>query len=415
MATHPHTPTHTPVGTPAQGRILRTLTAVLAGATVVGGLLAGPVAGWRAVVPMTVAVLGALAVTGWRDRVPPVAAALVTMAASAVGTALGDPPVQRQSTGLVTLMEIAAMLLLVCLLARYAPARYAAPLCAALGVLAATAILRLQVPPTAMEAAAQSAFFALGAVAAAAVGGYLRALESRRLRSVHDARRHQRLQLARDLHDFVAHDVSGIVVLAQAAQVVGADRPEKVLPILRQIEEAGLQALGSMDRTVRMLDDSAGTASATAGEGKAQAYGLPDIADVVDRFRDAGRGEVRLELDLTPERVARVPREVASTAHRVVVEALTNIRRHAAATPLVSVSVLPDLSAEEPVLVVSVDNRAPSLSEPGGGGLLGDGGRRGGGTGLSALVERAGALGGSLEYGAHGEGGWRVRAVLPLG
>jgi signal transduction histidine kinase len=406
--------THTHLGNHVHGRVLRPLTAALAGATVVGGLLAGPVAGWRAVVPMTVAVLGALAVTGWRDRVPVLPVALVTMAASALGTVLGDPPVQRQSTGLVTLLEIAATLLLVCLLARYAAARYAALLCTALGILASTVILRLQVPPTAMEAAAQSAFFALGAVAAAAVGGYLRVLESRRLRSVHDARRDQRLQLARDLHDFVAHDVSGIVVLAQAAQVVGADQPEKVLPILRQIEQAGLQALGSMDRTVRMLDDSTSAAAPAAGEGKAKAYGLPDIADVVDRFRGAGRSEVRLELDLTPEQVARVPREVASTAHRVVVEALTNIRRHAAATPLVSVSVLPDLTAEEPVLVVSVSNRAPSITEPGGG-LLGDGGRRGGGTGLAALAERAGALGGSLEYGAHTEGGWRVRAVLPLG
>ncbi|GGZ03735.1 sensor histidine kinase [Streptomyces poonensis] len=400
-------------GNHVRGRLLRPVCAVLATAAVAGGLLAGPVAGWRAVVPMTIAVLGALAVTGWRDRVPIVPTAVVVAAASALGTVLGDPPVQRQSTGLVTLLEIGATVLLVCLVARYAAARAAAVLCGVLGVLASVVILRLQVPPTLLETAAQSAFFALGAVAAGAVGGYLRALEGRRLRSVQEARRHQRLQLARDLHDFVAHDVSAIVVLAQAAQVVGGDHPEKVLPLLSQIESAGLQALGSMDRTVQMLDDDAGTAVPAAGEGKTRAYGLPDIADVVDRFRDAGRAEVRLDLDLTPDHVERVPREVASTAHRVVVEALTNIRRHAAATPLVSVSVRPGPTAPDPVLTVSVTNSPPSITETGG--LLGDGGRRGGGTGLAGLAERAGALGGSLEYGGHGDGGWRVTAVLPLG
>lgn len=141
-----------------------------------------------------------------------------------------------------------------------------------------------------MEAAAQSSFFALGAAAAAATGGGLRTLETRRIRAVHEARRSQRLQLAGNLHDFVAHDVSGIVVLAQAAQVIGADRPEEVLPLLRQIEASGLQALGSMDRTVHMLRSSDGTAPAGREATDASppvAYGLEDIVDAVDRFRTA--------------------------------------------------------------------------------------------------------------------------------
>ncbi|MGC9441174.1 sensor histidine kinase [Streptomyces sp. WG5] len=405
-------PTGNQSGNLVRRRLLQPLCALLAAATVTGGLVTGPTAGWRAVVPMMIAVLGALAVAGRRDRVPIVPTAVVVAAASALGTLFGDPPVQRQSTGLVTLLEIGATLLLVCLVARYAAARAAVVLCGVLGVLASTVILRLQVPPTLLEAAAQCTFFALGAVAAGAVGGYLRGLEGRRLRSVREARRHQRLQLARDLHDFVAHDVSAIVVLAQAAQVVGGDHPEKVMPILSQIETAGQQALRSMDRTVQMLDDGAGTAAPAAGEGKTRAYGLPDIPDVVDRFRSAGRSEVCLGMDLTPEQIDQVPREVASTAHRIVVEALTNIRRHAAATPLVSVSVTLDAEAAEPALTVSVTNSPPSITEPGG--LLGDGGRRGGGTGLTGLAERAGALGGSLEYGGHGAGGWRVTAVLPL-
>ncbi|GLW48112.1 two-component sensor histidine kinase [Streptomyces sp. NBRC 14336] len=390
---------------------VRALCAVLAVLTVVGAAAFGAWAGWRSVVPMTVAVLGTLAVAGWRDRVPLVPVGVAVAVASALGTALGDPPVQRQSTGLATLVEIAATMLLLCLLARYAPARAAVVLCPVLGVLASTVLLRLQVPPTWLETAAQCVFFALGAIVAGAIGGYLRSLESRRLRSVREARRAQRLELARDLHDFVAHDVSGIVVLAQAAQVIGADRPEKVLPILQQIEAAGLQALGSMDRTVRMLDGSADRER--AGEGKTQAYGLPEIADVVDRFRETGRAEVRAELDLTDEQIAGVPREVASTAHRIVVEALTNVRRHAAATPLVTVRVRCEEAAAAPVLTVSVTNEAPSLTPPGGG-ALGEGGRQGGGTGLAGLAERAEAIGGSLRYGPYGDGGWRVGARLPL-
>ncbi|MGW0330964.1 sensor histidine kinase [Streptomyces sp. NPDC003011] len=396
-------------------RVLRPVCAALGTGVVAAGLVAGPTAGWRATVPMAVAVLGTLVTAGLRGRVPVAATAAVVAVSSALGTVLGRPPAERQSTGLVTLVEIAAELLLVCLVVRYAIPRWATVTATALGLAASTAILRLQVPDTLLETAAQSAFFALGAVAAAAVGGWLRALEARRVRSVHEARRSQRLHLARDLHDFVAHDVSGIVVLAQAAQVIGADQPEKVLPILEQIEAAGLQALGSMDRTVHMLDDSSGPAAGPGegpGEGAPQAYGLADIVDVVERFREAGRTEVRMDIDLSAEQAARVPREVASTAHRVVVEALTNVRRHAAAAPLVRVSVRPGLDGPDEVLTVTVANSAPSLTEPGS--RLGDGGRRGG-TGLEGLAGRVGALGGRLDFGGDGDGGWRVTAVLPVG
>ncbi|MGC4747518.1 sensor histidine kinase [Micromonospora sp. DT201] len=391
--------------------------AVLAFCVVSAGLLAGPAAGWRAVLPMMAAVLGALAVASLhaRDRVV-LAAAVGVAVSSTLGTLFGDPPAPENATGVATLVEITGLLLLSCLVARYAEIRQAVVLCTVLGVLASTALLRLQIPPTAMEIAAQSAFFALGAIAAAATGGGLRALESRRIRAVYEARRSQRLQLAGDLHDLVAHDVSGIVVLAQAAQVIGADQPEKVLPLLQQIEASGRQALGSMDRTVHMLRSTDATASGSRGaadESQPGTYGLEDIVDVVDRFRAGGRAEVRLHIDRSPEQIGRVPREVASTAHRVVVEALTNVRRHAATTPWVTVSVASGPERPEPVLTVSVTNGSPSVSEAGGG-HFGDRGRHGS-TGLEGLAERARALGGTLEFGVHGEHGWRVTALLPLG
>ncbi|MFB8213185.1 sensor histidine kinase [Streptomyces anulatus] len=436
----------TNTGTRARGRLreraVGPVCAVLAFCAVPAGLLAGPSAGWRAALPMTVAVLGALAVASLhtRDRLITVAATAVAVS-SALGTLFGDPPTLATATGVATLVEITGLLLLVCLVARYAGTRQAFVLCTVLGALASTALLRLQLPPTVLEAAAQSSFFALGAIAAAATGGGLRTLETRRIRAVYEARRSQRLQLAADLHDFVAHDVSGIVVLAQAAQVIAADRPEEVLPLLRQIEASGLQALGSMDRTVHMLRSSdgtaptgrgatnaAGVADATGATGATDAsppvaYGLEDIVDAVDRFRTVGRAEVRLDMDRSPELIGRIPREVASTAHRVVVEALTNIRRHAGNAPWVTVTVsaTPGPEHPRPVLTVSVTNGPPTGGETAGG-HLGDR-ERPGASGLRGLAERARTLGGTLESGVHGKHGengengkhgWRVTAVLPL-
>ncbi|MFE1207772.1 histidine kinase [Streptomyces albidoflavus] len=68
-----------------------------------------------------------------------------------------------------------------------------------------------------------------------------------------EARSAQRLQLSRDLHDFVAHDVSGIVVQAQAARFVATTDPSQAVLALERIEKAGLNALASMDQTVQML------------------------------------------------------------------------------------------------------------------------------------------------------------------
>ncbi|ARF62530.1 two-component sensor histidine kinase [Streptomyces violaceoruber] len=416
-----------------QERAVAPVCAVLAPGGVAVALLA-PAGGLQAGATTAVAVLGVLVVAWRRHRPRTVAwAAAGVAAASALGTLFNSPPTTVRATGLATLVEIAALLLLVCLVARYAPVRQAAALCSILGLLSSTALFRLHVPPSAGDAAAQSAFFALGAIAAAATGGGLRSLETRRVRAVREARRHQRLELAADLHDFAAHDVSAVVVLAQAAQVIGADRPEELLPLLRQIEESGQQALGSMDRTVHMLrtpgdspGGSPGSPDAPQASPPPGTYGLEDIVDVVDRFRSAGPADVRLDMDRRSEHVRRVPHEVAGTAHRVVVEALTNVRRHAATAPWVAVSVLLDGAEDaDPVLTVSVANGPPA---PGGtgGGHLGDRVHPAA-TGLAGLSERTRALGGTLRFGAarenhgartddgpHGRPGWQVTATLPL-
>ncbi|KNB52396.1 hypothetical protein AC230_12200 [Streptomyces caatingaensis] len=298
-------------------------------------------------------------------------------------------------------VEYAAVAALVVLVTRALPARRSVPVAGLLGVAGSTVLLRAGAYDGVLEAAGQSAFLAVGQAGAGALGAALYAARTRRERSVREARRAQRLELARDLHDFVAHDVSGIVALAQAARVVHEARPDQVPALLRRIEEAGVRALGSMDRTVHMLRDDA---DAAPGGERSAAYGLADVPGVVDRFRSSGSPGTELELALTERQIAAVPRETAATAHRVVVEALTNVRRHAPGAERVRVV----LAAADGGLCVSVTDSGRAVA--GGGRRHGE--RHGGGLGLSGLAERVEALGGSLTAGPW-DGGWRLRARFP--
>lgn len=230
------------------------------------------------------------------------------------------------------------------------------------------------------------AVWALGPVVAAVVGLFLRYLAERREREVAWARQAQRMELAHDLHDYVAHDVSAMVAQAQAARVVIEDR-EAVRAALARIEASGLAAMASMDRTVGVLRD---------GSGPERGFdGVAELPELVERFGDTAR------LTMDPRLADVVPRELAGTVHRIVAESLTNVRRHAPATTAVEVAVR--LTAGEVEVVVRNDS---------GGVAPGDPGRRGG-VGLPALAERVSALSGTLEAGSLG-GGWLVRARLPL-
>ncbi|MFF3015272.1 sensor histidine kinase [Streptomyces sp. NPDC057939] len=416
-----------------------TLCAAVAAGAVLTGALALPAAGWRTVLPMVVAVTVTCAVLGrWpasRTRLAP--AAVLVAATSAVGTAAGLHPRSLLHAGLMALVEYGVLLLLVFLVVRFAEPRWAVVAAGCLALSESAIMLRLEPPSDPFEVLGQLSLFVLAAAMAAAVGGYLRSLDSRRLRSVHEARKAQRLQLAADLHDFVAHDVSGIVVLAQAAQVVGGAGQEQVLPLLRRIEAAGLQALASLDRTVLMLGEVPGgpvASGAEAGEVRSGPYGLGDVTDMVDRFRTSGRSEVVLESLLTEEHLTEVPREVAATAHRTVAEGLTNVRRHAGSASSVRITLRVEGNPPDRTLVVGVTdhtgaNRAgadhvgadragtdAAAAAADGTGSVGGGfgrARRGGGTGLAGLGERVGALGGTLTAGPHGEDGWQLLASFP--
>ncbi|WP_394361023.1 sensor histidine kinase [Amycolatopsis sp. SB7-3] len=221
------------------------------------------------------------------------------------------------------------------------------------------------------------------------VGLMLRDGEARREAALAAARDRERLALARELHDLVAHHITGVVVRTQAAGVILADGPEQEL--IKEIEQAGAEALGAVRRLVMMLRSPELASQVTAG-------GLVETIEAA--VGDDEGVTVRLADGLAELAVAP---ETVSTVHRVVLESLNNARRHA-----------PDARSVT-VLVEPVDGRRYLRVEVANDGLRPGRVRRSpGGYGLIGMAERIGALDGTLTAGAAGERGWRVLAELPL-
>ncbi|KHD74796.1 sensor histidine kinase [Actinoplanes utahensis] len=234
---------------------------------------------------------------------------------------------------------------------------------------------------------------------AVGVGLYLRGQDRRRRLAVREAQRTQRLRLAGDLHDFVAHEVTGIVLEAQAGQLGPADA-DRVRDMFAQIEAAGLRALETMDQTVRTLRGPGGDGDEIAAP--ARVHRLADLGSLTERFSSGVA--MTAVLDLPAELTGVLDPEREATSYAVVLEALTNVRRHAPRATEVQVRVR---SLPGPEIEVSVADNGRS-----GGGLLRR--RTGGGTGLAGLAERVRALGGRLDTGRT-EQGWQVRCVFPMG
>ncbi|MFB7210877.1 sensor histidine kinase [Streptomyces sp. NPDC056255] len=301
---------------------------------------------------------------------------------------------QGGSGAALKMAEVALLLLLLAAATRWAPLRelrWALPLTA----LAVTLWpLPLITGESVLEAGGVIAFWLLPVVTAVAVGAYPRRQELRRRRAVAESRSAQRLQLSRDLHDFVAHDISGIVVQAQAARFVAATDPSQAVLALERIEKAGLNALAAMDRTVQMLHDP----EAPTTEPLPDASQLPHLAK---EFTSAGATEAHL--DMSPRAAEALSREAGAAAYRIVVEALTNVRRHAPDARRATVTItLTGATVEIRVTNDGGTRAAPPRRRASRGGL-----------GLPALTEHAEALGGTLTAGPHGNGGWQLTAVLP--
>jgi len=199
----------------------------------------------------------------------------------------------------------------------------------------------------------------------------------------------QRLRLAQEIHDVLAHNISLINVQASVALHLLDDEPDQARPALTTIKEASREALHELRAALDLLR-----------EGEAPRAPEPRLADLdtlVEGVR-AGGLVVRVEDSGT---AAPLPAAVELAAYRIVQEALTNVTRHARAR-----SVTVRLAYEDGVTVEVTDDGVGSpAAEPG----------NGTGNGIRGMRERAAALGGQLEAGPAPAGGFRVRATFPAG
>jgi signal transduction histidine kinase len=221
-------------------------------------------------------------------------------------------------------------------------------------------------------------------------GLVLRFLQYRHRAAVEAVRREERLALARELHDVVAHHVSGIVMHTHAAQIMLRKQPDQLGDALADIKRSGTDAMDAMRRVVALLRDAEDGAAVTAGP--------EQLVDLVRRFEEHGPA-VDLRL---PAGASSWPPVVTTTVYRVVQESLTNIARHARGVRAATVTI----SQDGADITVEIGNDAPPhppirASPRGGYGLVG-------------MRERIEALGGTLNAGPRPGTGWSVRATLPL-
>ena len=202
----------------------------------------------------------------------------------------------------------------------------------------------------------------------------------------------ERARIARELHDVVAHSVSVMVVQAGAAEEVLAAAPDRAREPLRSIQDTGRQALVELRRLLGVLRTD-GSEAALAPQ-----PGLDQVAALAAQVREAG---VAVDLRVDGER-DRVPAGVDLAAYRIVQGALTNVLKHAGAShAAVRVGYRPDLIELE----IFDDGCAPPATGQA---------TNGTGHGLIGMRERASLYGGVVEARPRPEGGFAVRARLPV-
>ncbi|MFD7461143.1 MULTISPECIES: sensor histidine kinase [unclassified Streptomyces] len=196
----------------------------------------------------------------------------------------------------------------------------------------------------------------------------------------------ERLRIARELHDVLAHSISVINVQAGVGLALLDSDPEQARTALTTIKAASKEALGE----VRQVLD---TLRAPGDAPRAPAPGLERLPELVEAAADAGL-TVRVE-----GTAPRLPPGTDLAAFRIVQEALTNVVRHSG-----SRHARVRLATDGDALRLSVDDDGPATGADAGGS----------GNGLAGMRERAAALGGTIEAGPRPDGGFRVVAVLPL-
>ena len=199
----------------------------------------------------------------------------------------------------------------------------------------------------------------------------------------------ERLRIAREVHDTVAHAIAVINVQAGVTAHVLDKRPEQARETLVTIEQTSARALGELRATLGMLRD--------AEDRRAPTPGLGQVEELVGMAGEAGL-DVKLEVASPPR---ELPSAVDQAAYRILQESITNVIRHAGpARVTVSLTYGPD----ELELRVADDGRGPRDAGHG----------AEGGQGIVGMRERAALLGGELTAGPRPGGGFQVEARLPL-
>ena len=215
-------------------------------------------------------------------------------------------------------------------------------------------------------------------------------LRERAERAADRARAEERTRLAAELHDLVAHRVTLMTLQAGALSMSAPDAATRQAG--EELRDHGARALDELRELVGVLRRDGQAVAPALNEPPA-----PALAELVDDAARAGQ-PVRLTVDGSPS--PALSRVTGRTAYRVVQEALTNARKHAAGA---TVRVAASYGADEVRIVVC--NSAPRRRS----GLAGSGA----GTGLAGLRERVESIGGSLAAGPDADGGFRVETVLP--
>jgi signal transduction histidine kinase len=207
-----------------------------------------------------------------------------------------------------------------------------------------------------------------------------RQLEAEQAALAEVAVQRERARIARELHDIVAHHLAVMVIHAGAGRLDAPDGATR----FAGIRDSGREALDELDRLVALL--------------QTDATGPRDIDALLAQARAAG---VRVRYTPLPDGAVVAP-DLRDAAYRIVQEGLTNAMKHA---PGSDVAVRLGLRADG--LQVEVRDGGSAVGSP----LEASGA----GVGLTGMRERVAALGGGLEAGPAGDGGWHVRARLPLG
>ncbi|MFF1420193.1 sensor histidine kinase [Streptomyces sp. NPDC058280] len=207
----------------------------------------------------------------------------------------------------------------------------------------------------------------------------------------------ERLRIARDLHDVVAHHIALVNVQAGVASHVMDKRPDQAKEALAHVREASRSALNELRATVGLLRQSGDPEAPTE-----PAPGLAHLDGLLDTFRNAGLPVEFAAAQGTDHGPAPLPAAVDLAAYRIIQEALTNVQKHAGSAAKAEVSVVRVGSTVE---ITVLDNGAGTEpAEP----------ADGGGHGLIGMRERVTALGGTLTAGPRYGGGFRAQAILPV-